>query len=175
LTPGEKDAMHALTIHHLKETAARNFADVDAFQIENYRRLHPAKEAVVMDGVREMLATYLPKQISWSKEEKAMRKKLYDKGIYMPEVLSSAADRLARFIVALNGGMFILVPMYIMALNQSLTKNLVTTKVAVVLFVLVCSIPLKLTNDQIFSSTFGYAAVLMVFVGLTSSPQQLSG
>jgi hypothetical protein len=28
-------------------------------------------------------------QISWSKEEKAMRKELYEEGIYMPEALSS--------------------------------------------------------------------------------------
>lgn len=42
--------------------------------------------------------------------------------------------------------------------------------VAVVLFALVCSIPLKLANDQTFSATVGYAAVSMVFVGLTSEP-----
>jgi hypothetical protein len=175
LTPGEKDALHARTAHYLKKTAASNFADVDAFETENYRRLHPAKQAVIFDGVREMLRTYLPKQISWPQEEKALRKDLYEEGIYKPERLSSVADRLARFIVAMGGALFILVPMYIMALHQNLTKNLVTTTVAVVLFVLVCSVPLKLANDQIFSSTFGYAAVLMVFVGLTSSPQQLSG
>lgn len=167
--------MRVLTAHHLKETAASNFADVDAFQTENYRRLHQIKEALIMDGVREMVASYLPKQISWSQEEKSTRKELYKEGIYKPEKLSATADRLARFIVAMGGALFILVPMYIMALHQNLTKNLVTTTVAVVLFVLVCSIPLKLANDQIFSSTFGYAAVLMVFVGLTSSPQQLSG
>jgi hypothetical protein len=124
---------------------------------------------VIFDEVREMLRTWLPKQISWSKEEKAMRKELYEEGTYMPEVLSPTADRIARFIVGMGGCLFILVPMYVMALHQNLTKNLVTTTIAVVLFVLVCSIPLKLANDQIFSSTFGYAAVLMVFVGLTTS------
>jgi hypothetical protein len=175
LTRGEKDELHELTAHYLKRTAASNFADVDAFETENYRRLQPTKHAVIFDGVREMLRTYLPKQISWSKGEKAMRKELYEEGIYKPEMLSSTADRLARFIVAMGGALFILVPMYIMALRQSLTKNLVTTTVAVVLFALVCSIPLRLANDQTFSATVGYAAVLMVFVGLTSSPQQLSG
>ena len=93
-------------------------------------------------------------------------------GTYKPERLSKGADRLARFIIAAGGGLFILCPTYIMALHQNLTKSLVTTTIAVVLFVLVSSVPLKLANDQIFSSTFGYAAVLMVFVGLTSSPQQ---
>jgi VIT1/CCC1 family predicted Fe2+/Mn2+ transporter len=172
MTPGEKDELHELTAYYLKTTAASNFADVDAFETENYRRLQPTKHAVIFDGVREVLRTYLPTQISWSPEEKVTRKELYEKGIYKPEILSSTADRLARFIVGAGGALFILVPMYIMSLHQNLMNSLVTTTIAVVLFVLVCSIPLKLANDQIFSSTFGYAAVLMVFVGLTSSPQQ---
>lgn len=70
----------------------------------------------------------------------------------------------------MGGALFILVSMYIMALRQNPVKNLNTTTVAVVLFALVCSIPLKLANDQTFSAIFGYAAVLMVFVGLTSTP-----
>jgi small-conductance mechanosensitive channel len=173
--PGEKEDLHKRTAYYLKKTAASNFADVDAFETENYRRLQPAKHAVIFDGVREVLRMYLPKQISWSREEKAMRKELSEEGIYKPETLSSTADRIARFIVAMGSALFVLVPMYVMALNQSLTKNLVTTTVALVLFVLVCSVPLNLANDQIFSSTFGYAAVLVVFVRPTSSPQQLSG
>jgi hypothetical protein len=175
MTQGEQEELHVLTASYLKGTAASNFADVDPFETENYRRLRPAKEAIMFDGVREFLRTYLPKQISWSQEEKALRKDLYEEGVYKPERLSSVADRLARFIVAMGGALFILVPMYIMALRQTLIKNLVTTTVAVVLFALVCSIPLRLANDQTFSATVGYAAVLMVFVGLTSSPQQLSG
>jgi hypothetical protein len=163
--------MHALTKDHLKETAASNFADVDPFETENYRRLNPIEGAVVLDDVRELLAAYLPKQFTWSKEDKEKHPGLYGEG-YKPERLSKEADRLARFIIAAGGGLFILCPTYIMSLNQNLTKSLVTTTIAVVLFVLVCSIPLKLANDQIVSSTFGYAAVLMVFVGLTSSPQQ---
>lgn len=172
MIPGEKKKMHTLIVGHLKETAASDFADVKPFETENYRRLDPNKERVVLDGVREMLATYLPKRFTWSKEEKGTRKELYEMGTYKPERLSKGADRLARFIIAAGGGLFILCPTYIMALHQNLTKSLVTTTIAVVLFVLVCSVPLKLANDQIFSSTFGYAAVLMVFVGLTSSPQQ---
>lgn len=169
LTAGEKEELKDLTTQHLKKTAASNFDDVDAFETENYRRLHSNKQAVPFDGVREMLRARLPKQISWTKEEKAMRKENYAMG-YRPNILSSALDRLARFIVAMGGALFILVPMYIMALHQNPTKNLVTTTVAVVLFALVCSIPLGLTNDQTFSATVGYAAVLMVFVGLTTSP-----
>jgi hypothetical protein len=174
LTPGEKELRCERMAYYLQNTAASNFSDVEPFETENYRRLYPVKQTIIFDGVREMLRTYLPKQISWSPEEKAMRKELYEDGRYKPERLSSTADRLARFIVAMGGALFILVPMYIMALHQNPTKNLITTTVAVILFALVCSIPLKLANDQTFSATVGYAAVLMVFVGLTSSPQQSS-
>ena len=170
LTAGEKEELKELTAQYLRKTAASNFADVDPFETENYRRLQPDKQAVVFDGVREMLRVILPKQISWTQEEKVMRKQNYEEG-YKPEILSSSLDRLARFIVAMGGALFILVPMYIMALHQNPAKNLITTTVAVVLFALVCSIPLGLANDQTFSVTVGYAAVLMVFVGLTSSPK----
>lgn len=143
---------------------------MEPFETENYRRLLPADQAVVFDGVREVLRKSLPAWISWPKDERAARHDLYVTGKYAPERLSDAADRLARFIVAMGGALFILVPMYIMALRQNPVKNLVTTTVAVVLFALACSIPLKLANDQTFSATVGYAAVLMVFVGLTSAP-----
>ncbi len=88
----------------------------------------------------------------------------------MPTVLSKKVEAIARFIVALTGALFILVPMYIMSLHQDLTKNLVTTTVAVVLFALVCSLTLRTSNDQTLSATVGYAAVLTVFVGLTTAP-----
>jgi hypothetical protein len=171
LTPGEKDEMLALTKQHLKETAASNFTDVEPFDTENYRRLHPTKEAADLLDARNMVAKYLPTQFTWRKEDKETRHELYELG-YKPKTLSKGADILARLIVAMGGALFILVPMYIMALHQNLTNSLVTTTVAVLLFVLVCLIPLKMANDQIFASTFAYAAVLMVFVGLTSSPQQ---
>ncbi|KAM0722576.1 hypothetical protein Q7P37_002017 [Cladosporium fusiforme] len=170
LTQGEKEKRGAQMAAYFKSTAATKFTDVDPFDTENYRRIRTEKQAVLLDGVREMLRTYLPKWISWSREEKTSRKELYEEGTWKPEKLSNAADRLARFIVAMGGALFILVPMYIMALDQNPTKNLITTTVAVMLFAFVCSIPLKLANDQIFSATVGYAAVLMVFVGLTSAP-----
>jgi hypothetical protein len=163
--------MHALTKQHLKETAFSNFTDVQPFETENYRRLHPVKEPVVLDDVREMMARYLPKEFTWHKEDKKTQHALYVLD-YKPRRLSKGADIVARLMVAMVGALFILVPMYIMALHQNLTNSLVTTTIAVVLFVLVCLIPLKLPNDQIFASTFAYAAVLMVFVGLTSSTQQ---
>jgi hypothetical protein len=167
----EQEEMQHLTSSYLKKTSASNFADVDVFATEKYRRLPPQ---VIFDAVREMFRAYLPKQISWTKEEKELRPDLYHLGIYMPAVLSPSADRLARTIIPLGGAIFILVPMYIMALHQNSTSNLITTTIAVVLLVVICA-ALRLPNETIFSATVGYAAVLIVFVGLTSSPPQSSG
>lgn len=170
LTSGEQEHLHKRTVHHFPRTAASILPDVEPFETENYRRFKAPDQAEVFDGVREVLRRCLPKRISWPKDEKISRKEFYDQGTFAPERLSNTADRLARFIVAMGGALFILVPMYIMALHQNPVKNLVTTTIAVVLFALVCSIPLRLANDQMFSATVGYAAVLMVFVGLTSGP-----
>lgn len=168
LSPTETVHLQQRTQHYLPHTAKSDVPGVVPFQADNYRQVRPAKQTVVIDGVREFLRSRLPVWISWSDDEKKARKDIYKTGKKKPERLSSTADRIARFIVAMGGALFILVPMYIMALHQNRTKNLVTTTVAVVLFALVCSIPLKLANDQTFSATVGYAAVLMVFVGLTS-------
>lgn len=82
-------------------------------------------------------------------------------------MLSPLLDRFAGFVVAFTGALFILVPMYIMVFGNE-TRNLITTTVAVVLFAILCSIPLRASNEQTLGATVSYAAVLMVFVGLTT-------
>lgn len=86
----------------------------------------------------------------------------------MPTSISPAVERIARFIVAMVGALFILVPVIVMSIDQSKTKSLVTTSAAVLLFAVVCSVSLRTENDQTLGATAGYAAVLTVFVGLTS-------
>lgn len=145
---------------------------VDPFETENYRCLPRAQKTALepfSDEVREFFRTYLPSKITWTKAEMEAKPDWYSTG-YAPTTLSPTVDRLARFTIAMTGALFILVPMYVMAIDQSRTKNLVTTTVAVVLFALLCSVTLRTSNDQTLGATAGYAAVLMVFVGLTSTP-----
>ena len=125
------------TVQYFPNTAASILPKVEPFEAENYRRLNPTDQTVVYDGVRQFLRDYLPSWISWPEDEKISRKAHYEDGGYAPRGLSNAADRLARFIVAMGGALFILVPMYIMALRQNPVQNLITTTVAVVLFALV--------------------------------------
>lgn len=144
--------------------------DVRPFDTENYRCLPRDSKAALepfSDEVREFLRAYLPVKLSWTDAEKEISPDSYNQG-YRPRTLSPNGDRFARFIVAMVGALFILVPMYIMALHQNRTKNLITTTVAVVLFALLCSVTLRTSNDQNLGATAGYAAVLTVFVGLTS-------
>lgn len=144
---------------------------VYAFETENYRCLPRAQQTALQpfsDEIRELMRTYLPSKIRWTKAEVAVSPDFYREG-KAPKTLSPSVDRLARFTIAMAGALFILVLMYIMAIDQSRTKNLVTTTVAVLLFALLCSVTLRTSNDQMLGATAGYAAVLMVFVGLTSS------
>ena len=142
---------------------------IKPFETENYRRLAGPKEAnPYKDEIRYFLCQRLRVQISYSKEEKNYNKSNYDARNIMPTSISPVVEIIARLIVAMVGALFILVPTIVMSFDQSRTKSLVTTSVAVLLFAIVCSVSLRTENDQTLAATAGYAAVLMVFVGLTS-------
>lgn len=157
---------------HFPQLAQKRPEDPRPFDTENYRCLPRVSKAALepfSDEVREFLRAYLPVTLSWTDAEKEASPELFTER-RRPSVLSPNGDRFARFIVAMVGALFILVPMYIMALHQNRAKNLITTTVAVVLFALLCSVTLRTSNDQTLGATAGYAAVLTVFVGLTSGP-----
>ncbi|KAI9667983.1 MAG: hypothetical protein M1821_000803 [Bathelium mastoideum] len=146
----------------------------DAFESRAYRTLrHSESSLPAYDSVRSVLNKLLPVSITWSNDEKPLKPELF-KQKYQPTIMSDTVERISRFIVAMSGALFILVPMYIMAIHQSQTKNLVTTTVAVVLFAVSTSVALRMSNDQMLGATFAYAAVLMVFVGLTTQSNDLA-
>lgn len=68
-------------------------------------------------------------------------------------------------MVAFAGGLSLIVPMLIMRIGENLTKSLVTTSVAVVLFAGITSLILRANNTETVAATATYAAVLVVFVG----------
>lgn len=67
--------------------------------------------------------------------------------------------------MAVMGGAFLVCPMWLMVLRESLYLCLITTTGCVVLFGAVMAVMLGEPKD-VFSSTAAYAAVLVVFVGL---------
>ncbi|KAI1411432.1 hypothetical protein F5Y13DRAFT_200996 [Hypoxylon sp. FL1857] len=74
----------------------------------------------------------------------------------------------ARIWVAAVGGLFLIVPMWIMVLHKTLWTGLATTTAFVAAFGLLMAYVLS-ESIHVLSSSAAYAAVLVVFVGLTTS------
>ena len=163
----EQEERERQSIQYFPNTAFSPFDNVEPFRTENYRCLpRDLIDEPKLDGIREFFRTRMPVRWSWTEAEKKAKKSLYERK-FNPKVLNPVLDRLAGFLVAFTGALFILVPMYIMVYGGE-TRNLITTTVAVVLFAMLCSIPLRASNEQTLGATVSYAAVLMVFVGLTT-------
>lgn len=167
LPPEEKERRENQCTEYFPHTARSDFSDIAPFRSENYRCLPRNAGYEPMDGIREFLRRRMPVRWSWTEEEKMAKRELYELQ-YNPRVLSPILDRFAGFIVAFTGALFILVPMYIMVFGTR-DRNLITTTVAVILFAILCSVPLRASNEQTLGATVSYAAVLMVFVGLTTA------
>lgn len=76
---------------------------------------------------------------------------------------------LMRLTMASHGGMFVIVPMLIMATVPGKIASLVTTVVAMLAFAVGITFKTQLKADQVLAATAAYAAVLVVFVGTSLS------
>lgn len=72
-------------------------------------------------------------------------------------------------ILSLCSGASIVVPMIIMTFDPSTRKSLIVVSVAVVLFGFVLGAVVKAKSENVFIATATYAAVLVVFVGVSGS------
>ncbi|KAI1485154.1 hypothetical protein F5X96DRAFT_674917 [Biscogniauxia mediterranea] len=131
-----------------------------------YLSLNP-KPTQRKDLLREYLRKHLPRQFSWTEEEKSARRADYSHG-HPPEQYSQSLDRIARFLVGVVGGASLIVPLLIMAFDSSLTKTMITVCTVVVLFALAVSLLFELDNKDTVTATATYAAVLVVFVGTST-------
>ncbi|KAL3478434.1 hypothetical protein BJX99DRAFT_256555 [Aspergillus californicus] len=120
-----------------------------------------------IDPLRRGLMRSLPPGLAYSKEEYRTREKEYNDG-KPPKMVSTFVDRLARLVVAFTGGAFLIVPMIIMMMRPSETKSLIVVSVTVVLFTLVLSFVVRVSNVETLVATATYAAVMVVFVGATN-------
>lgn len=79
--------------------------------------------------------------------------------------VSPIVDSVARLLVAIFGGVLLLVPMTVLLLVESspgLTLGIAF--ISVFIFSVVLSLVTKASNDQILAVTAAYGAVLVVFV-----------
>ncbi|OTA25466.1 hypothetical protein BTJ68_12674 [Hortaea werneckii EXF-2000] len=76
-------------------------------------------------------------------------------------------QRIERFAMASFGGLLIIVPMLIMANVPGKVASLVTSCVAITIFAALVTLVTKLGPHEVLASVAAYAAVLVVFVGLS--------
>lgn len=81
---------------------------------------------------------------------------------------SRLADVIARFLVALIAGAFLVTPLAILSHQSTSEAHLVTTSVFVVLFSLLVSLLTRATNEEMMVASAAYAAVLSVFLSNNS-------
>lgn len=119
------------------------------------------------DPLRHFLMAKLPSRLTFTHRERVARAREYEEG-QPPRDVSATIDGLARFVIAIAGGIFLVAPMIVMTLGPSEVKSLVTVSVAIVIFALILAFGIKVSNVETLVSTATYAAVLVVFVGTSS-------
>ena len=167
----ELGAMHLLNKE--PETNLRAFPEIP--YTPNYLSNRSFKNTTTaVDALRRWLKDHLPEKIAFSMEEAKIRG--------LPEVMAALrpdlphlqfvpprVDRIARFIVAICGGLSRVVPMIIMRICADMVKSLVTTSIAVFLFAGTLSLLFKASDVQALAATAAYAAVLVVVVGTSGA------
>lgn len=153
-------------------TQAFNDPLIDLIPAAWQKKTLPRRANNSSDPLRERLGRILPHRLRWTREEATMWSRAYHDRKITPEITSPSVDKLARFIVAMTGGLSVVIPMLIMSIPQGSTRSLVTTSVAVVFFAGIISVGFSTSNGETLGITAAYAAVLVVFVG--TSVQQAS-
>ena len=131
---------------------------------KSIRELRP----VTYEALRRWLRDNLPTWFTLSAEEAERRNEVDNKIKFPPKEISPQVERLARFIVAICGGLMLIIPMLIMRTHGDLVKSLVTTSISAILFAARTSLLFKATDVNTLVATAAYSAVLVVFVGTNS-------
>jgi hypothetical protein len=96
-------------------------------------------------------------------------------GAHYSQKLQNLSAFLSRLQMATFGGLVLLVPMLIIVLHPTKLTALVTTVVCVLFVGVVLSFYMRKAEDKdILSATAAYAAVLVVFVGTSTTTSELS-
>jgi hypothetical protein len=126
---------------------------------------------------RDLIASIrslLPRSWCWSKTERDLRPEVYKldlQGVpgFAPKGPSLIVTIVAGTIVSLASSVWIIVPTIIMSFQGGRTKSLVTVAVAVTLFGFFLLVGVRTKISETFLATATYAAILVVFVGSSSS------
>lgn len=125
-------------------------------------------------NIYEILCSIIPRAWCWSKKERELRHEAYKLDLQgrpglRPKYPSVTATILAGIIVSLTSSMWILIPTIIMSFQASRTKCLITVGIAVTLFGFFLVVGVRTKSSETFLATATYAAILVVFIGSSSS------
>jgi hypothetical protein len=120
------------------------------------------------------IRSILPRSWCWSKAERELRPEVYKLDLQGvpglgPRCPSLTITILAGTIVSLASSVWILVLTIIMSFQGDRTRSLVTVAIAVTLFGFFLVVGVRTKSSETFLATATYAAVLVVFVGSSSS------
>lgn len=135
----------------------------------HYYYLHDNAKHPESDFLRDKLRHWLPPRLSYSTQERHHRRQEFEDG-KPPAEVSPLVDNIVRLAVALVSVVVLVAPMCIMVLNPSPVKSLITSAVSMVIFACALSFAIKTSNINVLVATATYSAVLVVFVGTSSSP-----
>ena len=88
-------------------------------------------------------------------------KKTYQNTTHLAEVI-------ARFLVAILAGAFLVVPMVVLSHQSNKETQTITISICILVFALLVSLISKASNEQTMAGAAGYAAVLVVFLSNSS-------
>ncbi|KAI1455353.1 hypothetical protein F4805DRAFT_275999 [Annulohypoxylon moriforme] len=127
---------------------------------------------LTIDPLRRAFMRYLPRQFSWSKEERRQREREYALG-KQPREVSKFVDKSIRFIIACIGSLFVIVPTLVeaaiaepRAVQISQYTVFITWTSFTLLFALTLSLAVKASNTETLVSTFTYATVLLALIAI---------
>jgi hypothetical protein len=161
---GKKHAIHLDQHFQNPDYHRTRFQDFSSFLDIN-------RPGIFSDPLRGMLYAVLPKRLA---EEDLMRAAaLADfPSIPLPTKISPFADHLARFVLGGIGGGFLLVPVIVMTFVLNQNWRLVISSIFVLGFATFISIFSRASNQEVLVGSAAYAAVLVVFLGVTTTSGQ---
>jgi hypothetical protein len=88
--------------------------------------------------------------------------------------LTPIVTRFAIFTISLMGGVSLIVPMVVLIYTRSMSIKIVALSISVLAFAAMLAVFTRAKNQELLVATAAYAAVLVVFLGSSSSPQPSS-
>ncbi|EXJ65626.1 uncharacterized protein A1O5_11153 [Cladophialophora psammophila CBS 110553] len=179
--------LHHLNLHYFEVELTRELKDLEneentgETQIFKIRKLLREYNEAIKDYERVLRRNRQPPKGILTSFHKALLphlEELINKSaytwdndyIYLPTITQWANELLGRILGALFGGLALITPMLIMAINASQTKSLITASLATIVMALVVASVASGPDSwkDVVGITAAYAAVLVVFVGTST-------